>query len=179
MTASTENERAGALLHTLQRVHKTARQAYEEEMLAQRADPKRDKRAGDLIGDLLSQTEEALRLLTFEGVPAARRAPVVPQGYECGVMTGNRVSLAFDTQANADAWFEQFCDSYDAAAPQPPACNQGRTRDLPEPDAVIRFDRGTTGQENEMPRVISCNWLPDGEYRAYTEQKVRALLAGA
>jgi hypothetical protein len=30
--------------------------------------------------------------------------------------------------------------------------------------AVLRYERGTPGRENEMPCVISCNWLPDGEY---------------
>lgn len=47
---------------------------------------------------------------------------------------------------------------------------------LPEPDAVLRFERSTAGKENEMPSVVSCNWLPDGEYKLYTEQQVRALL---
>lgn len=50
---------------------------------------------------------------------------------------------------------------------------------LPEPDAVLRFERSTAGKENEMPSVVSCNWLPDGEYKLYTEQQVRALLATA
>jgi hypothetical protein len=36
-----------------------------------------------------------------------------------------------------------------------------------EPVAVIRFDKGTPGNENEMPKVISCNWMPDGEYRVF------------
>lgn len=36
-----------------------------------------------------------------------------------------------------------------------------------EPVAIIRFDRETPGQENEMPKVISCNWMPDGEYPLY------------
>ncbi len=48
---------------------------------------------------------------------------------------------------------------------------------LPEPDAVLRFERSTAGKENEMPIVVSCNWLPDGEYKLYTEQQVRAMLA--
>ena len=47
---------------------------------------------------------------------------------------------------------------------------------LPEPDAVLRFERSTAGKENEMPSVVSCNWLPDGEYKIYTEKQVRALL---
>ena len=33
--------------------------------------------------------------------------------------------------------------------------------------AVIRFDRNTPGNENEMPRVVSCIRLPDGEYPVY------------
>lgn len=48
---------------------------------------------------------------------------------------------------------------------------------LPAPDAVLRFERSTAGKENEMPSVVSCNWLPDGEYKLYTEQQVRTLLA--
>ena len=36
-----------------------------------------------------------------------------------------------------------------------------------EPVAVIRFDKTTRGNENEMPKVISCNWQPDGEYRVF------------
>jgi len=37
-----------------------------------------------------------------------------------------------------------------------------------EPVAVLRFDRTTPGLENEMPTVVSCNSLPDGEYPVYT-----------
>lgn len=33
--------------------------------------------------------------------------------------------------------------------------------------AVLRYERGMPGKENEMPRVVSCNWLPDGEYPVY------------
>ncbi|WP_098020856.1 hypothetical protein [Orrella dioscoreae] len=36
-----------------------------------------------------------------------------------------------------------------------------------EPLAVLRYERATPGRENEMPRVLSCNRLPDGEYRVY------------
>ena len=35
------------------------------------------------------------------------------------------------------------------------------------PMAVVKFERGTAGRENEMPRVVSCNWMPDGEYEVY------------
>lgn len=35
------------------------------------------------------------------------------------------------------------------------------------PLAVLRYQRGTLGRENEMPEVVSCNWLPDGEYPVY------------
>ena len=42
-----------------------------------------------------------------------------------------------------------------------------------EPVAVIRFDRGAPGNENEMPKVISCDWQPDGEYRLYTETQMQ------
>lgn len=48
-------------------------------------------------------------------------------------------------------------------APTPPAQAANA-----EPVAVLRFDRGTPGRENEMPTVVSCVWLPDGEYEVYT-----------
>lgn len=35
------------------------------------------------------------------------------------------------------------------------------------PVAVLRFQRNKTGCENEMPAVISCNDLPDGDYQVY------------
>ena len=35
------------------------------------------------------------------------------------------------------------------------------------PVAVLRFDRETPGRENEMPLVLSCQRLPDGEYPVY------------
>lgn len=40
-------------------------------------------------------------------------------------------------------------------------------RPVQEPVAQIEFARGTAGRENEMPRVVSCNWLPDGVYSVY------------
>jgi len=33
--------------------------------------------------------------------------------------------------------------------------------------ATLRYERSKPGCENEMPRVISCNWLPDGDYIVY------------
>jgi hypothetical protein len=36
-----------------------------------------------------------------------------------------------------------------------------------DPVAQFEFARGTLGRENEMPRVLSCNWLPDGTYSVY------------
>lgn len=36
-----------------------------------------------------------------------------------------------------------------------------------KPVAVLRFERGMAGKENEMPRVVSCNWMPDGDYPVY------------
>ena len=35
------------------------------------------------------------------------------------------------------------------------------------PVAVLKFERGTPGRQNEMPRVVSCNRMPDGEYEVY------------
>lgn len=56
----------------------------------------------------------------FEAWQAACRAKVSHHGYESGVMSGNRVTLFFDTQKNAESWFDGFCDGYDASTPQPP-----------------------------------------------------------
>lgn len=36
-----------------------------------------------------------------------------------------------------------------------------------QPVAVLCFERGTPGRQNEMPRVVSCNWMPDGDYPVY------------
>lgn len=42
-----------------------------------------------------------------------------------------------------------------------------------EPVAVICFDKNYTRRDgskpnwNEMPKVVSCNWLPDGDYPVY------------
>ena len=49
--------------------------------------------------------------------------------------------------------------------------------------AVLKFERGTPGRQNEMPRVVSCNWMPDGEYEVYlaaapTTQTAPAAVAG-
>ncbi|KRA63072.1 hypothetical protein [Rhizobium sp. Root651] len=33
--------------------------------------------------------------------------------------------------------------------------------------AVLEFAKGTPGRENEMPLVLSCNWLPDGRYNVF------------
>lgn len=51
----------------------------------------------------------------FEAWQAARRAKVAPEGYGSGVMSGNRVTLFFDTQKNAESWFDGFCDGFDHA----------------------------------------------------------------
>lgn len=39
-----------------------------------------------------------------------------------------------------------------------------------EPVAVLRYDHGVPGRENEMPSVVSCNRLPDGDYLVYAAQ---------
>lgn len=51
----------------------------------------------------------------------------------------------------------RVCQALDGAAPAAVAW----------PVAVLKFERGTPGRENEMPRVVSCNWMPDGEYEVY------------
>ena len=50
-----------------------------------------------------------------------------------------------------------------------PSCNgSGRAPTVSKaPIARLRFQRGTPGHENDMPEVVSCDWLPDGVYSAY------------
>ncbi len=49
-------------------------------------------------------------------------------------------------------------------------------RSMPaEPVATIRYERGTPGKENDMPKVVSCNWLPDGVYSVYATQHTEAV----
>ena len=45
---------------------------------------------------------------------------------------------------------------------QSPAASQPSER-----HATLRYERGTPGNENDMPSVVSCNWLPDGDYAVY------------
>ena len=47
-----------------------------------------------------------------------------------------------------------------------------------EPVAVIRYERSTQGRENEMPRVVSCNWMPDGVYEVFAAPQVLAMGRG-
>jgi len=61
-----------------------------------------------------------------------------------------------------------WLEDYPEIRPQPTASADA------EPVAVIRFDRGAPGNENEMHKVISCDWQPDGEYRLYTEAQMQA-----
>lgn len=125
---------------------------------------------------------EVLELL--DRIEHLEAAPV-PQGYDSGVQTGNRVTLAFDTQSNATAWFEKFCDDYDAAAgtktiklpipanaaSQPPEAEPAQ---LPEPEAV------TSSCGDIAWRVADGSFVCDGRnpfVKLYTEQQVRELLA--
>jgi len=49
-------------------------------------------------------------------------------------------------------------------------------RSMPaEPVATIRYERGTPGKENDMPKVVSCNWLPDGVYSVYATPHTEAV----
>lgn len=84
--------------------------------------------------------------LAWAAWQAARRAQVVPQGYESGAMSGNRVTLFFDTQKNAASWFDGFCDGYDASAPQPPEANSAE------------FDR-IKAAHVQMPSPAECNTM--------------------
>lgn len=37
-----------------------------------------------------------------------------PKGYKQGLLVGPNVTLVFDTQENADAWFDAFIDAFEA-----------------------------------------------------------------
>ena len=67
-----------------------------------------------------------------------------------------------------------LADEMDAALASLPSAEAGA-----EPVAVIRFDRTTPGNENEMPKVLSCNWLPDGEYQVFLHPTEAAPVADA
>jgi hypothetical protein len=45
--------------------------------------------------------------------------------------------------------------------------------------AVLRYERGTPGRENEMPCVVSCDWLPDGDYPVYLAASPQPSAKGA
>lgn len=45
--------------------------------------------------------------------------------------------------------------------------------------AVLRYQRSTPGHENDMPVVVSCNWLPDGDYPVYLDAARQAGKGGA
>lgn len=62
------------------------------------------------------QTErdfEALIESTRAALAATPAAAPVANGYDSGIQTGNRVTLIFETQDAATAWFESFSDAYD------------------------------------------------------------------
>lgn len=86
-----------------------------------------------------------------------RRAPAAPAvpvpGYDSGVQAGSRVTLAFDTQSNAAAWFEKFSDDYDAAA-------STKSIKLPVPaasakKAVQAAPRATEWRDCQRPECMS------------------------
>lgn len=65
---------------------------------------------------------------------------------------------------------KDFCDAnglHDFSPDYPFNINYPQPSLAQEPVAVLRYERGTPGSENEMPTVVSCNWMPDGEYRVY------------
>lgn len=68
---------------------------------------------------------------------------------------------------NPEEWRSDVCKARAALA---------ALRSMPaEPVATIRYERGTPGKENDMPKVVSCNWLPDGVYSVYATQPTEAV----
>ena len=45
-----------------------------------------------------------------------------------------------------------------------------------EPVAVLRFNHDLTSEHNEMPKVISCIWQPDGEHMVYSLDALKEAL---
>lgn len=108
-----------------------------------------------------------------------RTTKTVPQWYVGGVMTGNRVALEFESQENAETWFEKFCDDYDASATQSIDAeikvsqnhfNESPVQ-MPEPVAEVIYLRG------EMAAVFVDDVAPDAGTTLYTDQQVRQLLS--
>ena len=71
-----------------------------------------------------------------------------------------------EARSAAYEWLEAY--AYSPALSPAPEAQQ-------EPVAVLEFARNQPGNENEMPRVISCNWLPDGQYKGYTRPAEQAV----
>lgn len=105
-----------------------------------------------------------------------RTTKTVPQWYVGGVMTGNRVALEFESQENAETWFEKFCDDYDASATQSTDAEIKVSQNhfdespvqMPEPFAYV-----------EHHKAGDNLWFdhPGGKHsELYTEQQVRQLL---
>lgn len=73
-------------------------------------------------------------------------------------VSGGALKLALNVLRRAGK--HEVADELEITAQAAPAA-------VARPVAVLKFERGTPGRENEMPRVVSCNWMPDGEYEVY------------
>lgn len=63
---------------------------------------------------MLSMMDRIAELEALKAGPPAPAAVAVPEGYDSGIQTSNRVTLCFETQDAATVWFEAFCDAYGA-----------------------------------------------------------------
>lgn len=107
-----------------------------------------------------------------------RAVPDVPELVRYGNYIDNRMHVKptgeyvrYDQAAEMLAAKEQECSGYRdyvAEKSNQVAALQAELAQIKaqEPMAVVRFDR-RDGNENEIPKVLSCNWLPDGNYPLY------------
>lgn len=108
---------------------------------------------------------------------AARRAPVVPEGWKLVPKTPTAVQLRAGYWSGGgevrlhEEWARK--ESYERMvqnAPQPP---EAAPVELPEPVYTMRF----RGRMHDYTPTLSAFDLADGEHELYTEQQVRQLLA--
>lgn len=93
-------------------------------------------------------------------LPCRAREALQAQPTASTAQPDDAVELAADCDGKEQDAFEAWA-TFENHAPALAAMQQQ------ECHAVLRYDRTTPGNENEMPKVLSCNWLPDGEYQVF------------
>lgn len=89
-------------------------EAWQEEVRSNSPLLARLEKAESAVSGLQKRKDDwEWRAMEAEAQLEAKQAALL--GYDSGLQAGNRVTLCFDSQANATRWLEGFCNSYDAA----------------------------------------------------------------